>query len=61
MSILESHIQYISKVYLYKFHHEYKLSLFRDKCKIMYTDTVLYIVECEDDYETMKCDIAKFE
>ena len=34
------------------------LSLFRDKCKIMYnTDSLIY---CEDVYETMKHDIARF-
>jgi len=29
----------ISKTYLYEFHHEYMLPLYREKCKIMYTDT----------------------
>ncbi|XP_011705571.1 PREDICTED: uncharacterized protein LOC105460774, partial [Wasmannia auropunctata] len=29
----------VSKVCLYEFHHEYMLPLYRDKCKIMYTDT----------------------
>jgi len=35
----------ISKTCLYEFHHEYMLSLYREKSKIMYTDTdiVLYI------------------
>ncbi|KYN09186.1 hypothetical protein ALC57_18699 [Trachymyrmex cornetzi] len=53
----------ISKVCLYEFHHEYMLPLFRDKCKIMYTDTdhLIYRVECEDVYETMKCDISRFD
>ena len=39
------------------------LPLFRDKCKIMYTDTdsLIYRVECEDVYETMKRDIARFD
>ena len=37
--------------------------LFCDKCKIMYTDTnsLVYSVECEDVYETMKRDIARFD
>ncbi|KYN30235.1 hypothetical protein ALC57_00303 [Trachymyrmex cornetzi] len=41
----------------------YMLPLFRDKCKIMYTDTnsLIYRVECEDIYETMKRDIARFD
>ncbi|KYN44967.1 hypothetical protein ALC56_00619 [Trachymyrmex septentrionalis] len=53
----------ISKVCLYEFHHKYMLPLFRDKCKIMYTDidSLIYRIECEDVYETMKCDIAKFD
>ena len=53
----------ISKVCLYEFHHEYMLPLFRDKCKLMYIDTVslIYHIECEDVYETMKSsDIARF-
>jgi len=29
----------ILKVCLFEFHYEYMLPLFRDKCKIMYTDT----------------------
>jgi len=37
------------------------LPLFRDKCKIMYIDTVLYRVECKNVYETMKHDIVRFE
>ncbi|KYN39706.1 hypothetical protein ALC56_05909 [Trachymyrmex septentrionalis] len=53
----------ISKVCLYEFHDEYMLSLFRDKCKIMYTNTdnLIYRIECEDVYETMKRDIARFD
>ena len=53
----------ISKVCLNEFHHEYMLSLFRNKCKIIYTDTdsLIYRVECEDVYETMKRDIARFD
>ncbi|XP_071638682.1 uncharacterized protein [Temnothorax longispinosus] len=53
----------ISKVCLYKFHHEYMSPLYRDKCRIMYTDTdsLIYHVECEDVYKNMKRDIAKFD
>ena len=48
---------------LYEFHHEYMLPLFRDKFKIMYidTDSLIYHIECEDVYETMKRDIARFD
>ncbi|KAL6417112.1 hypothetical protein ACFW04_014675 [Cataglyphis niger] len=39
------------------------LSLYRDKCRIMYTDTdsLIYHIECEDVYEDMKRDIDKFD
>jgi len=53
----------ISKTSLYEFHHEYMLPLYREKCKIMYTDTdsLIYHIECDDIYDIMKRDIAKFE
>ncbi|XP_050456464.1 uncharacterized protein LOC126854114 [Cataglyphis hispanica] len=53
----------ISKIRLYEFHYEYMLSLYRDKCEIMYTDTdsLIYRVECEDVYEDMKRDIDRFD
>ncbi|XP_014478545.1 PREDICTED: uncharacterized protein LOC106746453 [Dinoponera quadriceps] len=52
----------ISKVCLYKFHHEYMSPSYREKCKIMYidTDSLIYHIECEDIYEHMKRDIHKF-
>jgi len=53
----------ISKTCLYEFHHEYLLPLYREKCKIMYTDTDSLInnIECDDVYDIMKRDIAKFD
>jgi len=53
----------ISKICLYDFHHEYMVQLFRDKCKIMYTDTdsLIYHVECDDVYNIMKHDINRFD
>ena len=53
----------ISKVCLYEFHHEYMSPLYRDKCKIMYTDTdsLIYHIECADVYETTKRDNARFD
>ncbi|XP_036148161.1 uncharacterized protein LOC118647413 [Monomorium pharaonis] len=53
----------ISKICLYEFHHEYMLPLYRDKCKVMYTDTdsLIYHVECENIYENMKRDITRFD
>ncbi|XP_077263129.1 uncharacterized protein LOC143897999 [Temnothorax americanus] len=46
----------ISKTCLYEFHHEYMLPLYRDKCKVMYTDTdsLIYDIECDDVYDIMK-------
>jgi len=37
--------------------------LYRDNCKVMYTDTdsLIYHIECDDVYENMKRDIAKFD
>ncbi|KYM99009.1 hypothetical protein ALC62_10259 [Cyphomyrmex costatus] len=53
----------ISKTCLYEFHHEYMTPLFRDKCKIMYTDTdsLIYHVECDDVYKIIKRDINRFD
>lgn len=52
-----------SKTCLYEFHHEYMLSLYRDKYKIMYidTDSLIYYVEYDDVYELMKRDIVRFD
>ncbi|XP_067211783.1 uncharacterized protein [Linepithema humile] len=40
----------ISKTCLYEFHYEYMAPLYRDNCKIMYTDTdsLIYLLHCED-------------
>ncbi|XP_071576459.1 uncharacterized protein [Temnothorax nylanderi] len=37
--------------------------LYRDSCRIMYTDTdsLIYHIKCDDAYETMKRDIARFD
>ncbi|XP_018399813.1 PREDICTED: uncharacterized protein LOC108777427, partial [Cyphomyrmex costatus] len=53
----------ISKTCLYEFHHEYMAPLFRENCKIMYTDTdsLIYHVECDDVYEIIKRDINRFD
>ena len=41
----------------------YMSPMYRDKCKIMYTDTdsLIYYIECDNVYETMKRDIARFD
>ena len=53
----------ISKTYLNEFHHEYMVSLFRDHCKIMYTDTdsLIYNIEYDDIYDIIKHNIDKFD
>ncbi|KYN22644.1 hypothetical protein ALC57_04951 [Trachymyrmex cornetzi] len=53
----------ISKTCLYEFHHEYMAPVFREKCKIMFTDTdsLIYHVECDDIYDVMKRDINRFD
>ncbi|XP_071652823.1 uncharacterized protein [Temnothorax longispinosus] len=58
MSILE-----ISKTRVYDFHYDYMVPLYRERCKIMYTDTnsLIYFLECDDVYKNMKRDIARFD
>ena len=48
---------------VYEFHYEYMSPLYRDKCRVMYTDTdsLIYHIECDDVYENMKRDIARFD
>ncbi|KYM82204.1 hypothetical protein ALC53_07334, partial [Atta colombica] len=51
----------ISKTCLYEFHHEY-VPPFREKCKIMYTDTdLIYHIECDNVYDIMKHGISRFD
>ncbi|KYN14510.1 hypothetical protein ALC57_13279 [Trachymyrmex cornetzi] len=51
----------ISKTCLYEFHHEHMAPLVLPE--IMYTDTdsLIYHIECDDVYETIKRDIARFD
>ncbi|XP_071651462.1 uncharacterized protein [Temnothorax longispinosus] len=53
----------IAKTCLYEFHYKYMLPLYREKCKVMYTDTdsLIYHIECDDVYDTMKRDIDKYD
>ncbi|XP_077272127.1 uncharacterized protein LOC143902821 [Temnothorax americanus] len=53
----------LSKVCLYEFHHEYMSPLYRDSCRIMYTDTdsLIYHIKCDDAYKNMKHDIVRFD
>ncbi|XP_018368243.1 PREDICTED: uncharacterized protein LOC108764474 [Trachymyrmex cornetzi] len=58
MCILE-----IAKLRLYEFHYEYIIPLYRDTCKILYmdTDSLIYLLECENVYEDINHDIARFD
>jgi len=40
------------------FHHDYMLRMYREQCKVMYTDTdsLIYLIECDDVYDIMKRD-----
>ncbi|XP_072746958.1 uncharacterized protein [Anoplolepis gracilipes] len=53
----------VSKMCLYEFHHDYMIPMYKEKCKVMYTDTdsLIYHIECEDVYENIKRDIGKFD
>jgi len=53
----------ISKVCLYEFHHEYVSPMYRDKYRIMFTDTdsLIYHIECDDVYKNMKHNIARYD
>jgi len=48
---------------MYEFHHEYMASLYRDKCKIVYTDmdSLIYYIECDNVYNIMNRDIDRFD
>jgi len=53
----------ISKTCLYEFHHDYTLPMYRDKCKVMYTNTnnLIYLIECDNVYDIMKCNVSRFD
>jgi len=51
----------ISKTCLYEFHYEYMTPLFREKCKIICTDTNTLIYHVEYVYDIMKRDISRFD
>lgn len=48
----------ISKTKIYDFHYSYMKERFGDKARVCYTDTdsLIYEVECDDLYETIRCD-----
>jgi len=51
----------IFKTCLYEFYHDYILPIYREKCKIMYTDTDSLIYLIDDMYNIMKHDISRFD
>jgi len=53
----------IFKTCLYDFHHDYVSSMYREKCKVMYTDmdSLIYHIKCDNVYEIMKRDISRFD
>ncbi|XP_072743627.1 uncharacterized protein [Anoplolepis gracilipes] len=53
----------ISKTCLYEFHYDYMVPMYREKCKVMYTDTdsLIYHIECDDVYENIKRDVSRFD
>ncbi|XP_071642228.1 uncharacterized protein [Temnothorax longispinosus] len=46
-----------------EFHYDYMVPLYRNRCRIAYTDTdsLIYSLECEDAYERMKRDVHRFD
>ncbi|XP_076672220.1 uncharacterized protein LOC143371155 [Andrena cerasifolii] len=51
----------ISKICLYEFHHEYMSPQHAQNCKILYTDSLIYHIRCDDIYESMKRNIDRFD
>lgn len=58
VSILE-----ISKINMYRFHYDFMIEKFKEKCKLCYTDTdsFIYHVESFDAYEIIKANPEKFD
>ncbi|XP_051159269.1 uncharacterized protein LOC127280359 [Leptopilina boulardi] len=53
----------VSKTLVYDFHYSYMLPKYGKACKLLYTDTdsLVYVVKCQDIYKDMKEDIHKFD
>ncbi|GJQ87763.1 hypothetical protein Trydic_g14174 [Trypoxylus dichotomus] len=56
MSILD-----ISKTVLYEFHYNYMKNFYGGRCKVCYTDSLIYAIETVDVYEDMKTNITRFD
>jgi len=46
---------------MYEFHHDYMLPMYREKCKVTYTDSLIYLIEYDYVYDIMKRDISRFD
>lgn len=53
----------LSKICLDEFHHDFMFFLYREKCRVMYTDTdsLIYHIECNDVYEMIKREVQRFD
>ncbi|XP_031784148.1 uncharacterized protein LOC116417095 isoform X2 [Nasonia vitripennis] len=53
----------LSKTLMYDFHYNYIRQMYKDNCKLLYTDTdsFIYAVKCDDFNEDMKKNIHKFD
>ena len=53
----------ISKTLIYDFHYSYMKKMYKENCKLLYTDTdsLIYAVECDDFYADMKTNLSKFD
>ena len=53
----------ISKTLMYDFHYNYMSKLYKNKCKLNYSDTdsLLYDLKCDEFYEDMKKNIIYFD
>ncbi|XP_051172353.1 uncharacterized protein LOC127288757 [Leptopilina boulardi] len=53
----------VTKTLVYDFHYSYMLPKYGEACKLLYTDTdsLVYVVKCQDIYKDMKEDIHKFD
>ena len=53
----------LSKIVLYRFHYDFMLNKFANKCKLLYcdTDSLIYEIKHDDVYEVMKEYIHEFD
>ena len=51
----------LSKTLMYDFHYNYMRKQFEDRCKLLYTDSLIYEISDEDIYKVIKRDISNFD